>query len=332
MQKQTKPLTAKMTEIQINIHENMQLNITELLIKSIESACKDIVNNAILFCANKYQFDYYEAINTLNTNKIHIKTKKMIRGPAKNQGAALPEPLAQKEKVPKTKKTKKSAAQDPAAQDPAAQEPAAQEPAAQEPAAQEPAAQEPAAKKTRGRPKKTPTTVANNDIFAEEHATRVNTDLPMNNNASNDTDADETKNIAKKSKLSDEEKAAKKALFEEQKKKEKEAKEQQKKLDKEAKEQQKKLDKEAKKLQKKNSKSDDQDEQVDQVDHVDHVENVVEKDLTKNIMIDGVKHICNMKTNNVYLEGKLVGKYDPHEKSIELFDDEDESDDEEFDI
>jgi hypothetical protein len=75
----------------------MSINVTELLIKSLESACKDLVNNAVTQCANKYQFDANEAMRELGTDKIYLNAKKMVRGIAhKNKKAkkeAVPVPF-----------------------------------------------------------------------------------------------------------------------------------------------------------------------------------------------------------------------------------------------
>ena len=75
----------------------MSINITELLIKSLESACKDLVNNAVTQCANKYHFDANEAMRELGTDKIFVNAKKMVRGIAqKNKKAkkdAVPVPF-----------------------------------------------------------------------------------------------------------------------------------------------------------------------------------------------------------------------------------------------
>lgn len=59
----------------------MSINVTELLVKTLESACKDLVNRAVTECADKYHFDANEAIHLLGTDKIAIHAKKMIRGP-----------------------------------------------------------------------------------------------------------------------------------------------------------------------------------------------------------------------------------------------------------
>ena len=102
-------------------------------------------------------------------------------------------------------------------------------------------------KKTRGRPKKVITPVVNNQVEPNE-VEPINNDQQL---VSSQEDTTNATNLAKKSKLSPEEKAAKKALFEEQKKKEKEAKDLEKKQQKEAKEQAKQEAKEAKKEAKK---------------------------------------------------------------------------------
>ena len=59
----------------------MSINVTELLVKTLENACKDLVNRAVTECADKYKFDANEAIKLLGTEKISINAKKMIRGP-----------------------------------------------------------------------------------------------------------------------------------------------------------------------------------------------------------------------------------------------------------
>jgi len=59
----------------------MSINVTELLVKTLENACKDLVNRAVTECATKYHFDAHEAMAQLGTEKISIHAKKMIRGP-----------------------------------------------------------------------------------------------------------------------------------------------------------------------------------------------------------------------------------------------------------
>ena len=59
----------------------MSINVTELLVKTLENACKDLVNRAVTECATKYHFDAHDAMAHLGTEKIALHAKKMIRGP-----------------------------------------------------------------------------------------------------------------------------------------------------------------------------------------------------------------------------------------------------------
>ena len=298
---------------------SMSLNITELLVKSIESACKDLVNNAIRQCADKYHFDADEAIHLLGTSKIQIHAKKMIRGLGK---------LSTFEKVGPNNKNKKDRNQpfrvelvDPnlcqgikynhalftqctnnkthneycnachksainnngipicgnvqrrieladnftdfknrrPSQGHAVPDPLANTINSEEPnntsidtntdINSEQVTRSVTEHKARGRPKKVPTPVSANDMFAiqDDDVSTITT----NTNTTNTSD------IVNKSKLTAEEKLAKKAAFDEHKKKEKdikkqlekEVKEEKKKLEKESKEEKKRLEKEAKNKQ-----------------------------------------------------------------------------------
>lgn len=71
----------------------MSLNVTSLLIKSLENACKDLISESIKECATKYGFDANEAIAELALNRITVNQKQMER-----RAAAAKAPKAPKEK------------------------------------------------------------------------------------------------------------------------------------------------------------------------------------------------------------------------------------------
>jgi len=74
----------------------MSLEVTELLMRSLESAAKDLVRRSIRECGSKYGFDSETAIKEMGLEDLRMVRKPMVRG----KGLSLSLPKGKKSEIP----------------------------------------------------------------------------------------------------------------------------------------------------------------------------------------------------------------------------------------
>jgi hypothetical protein len=92
------------TEITADSKFNASITVTELLMKTLENAGKELARRCVQFCASKYQFDYEEAIRELGLENVTVNRKPMAKRTSKKTSTEAGD--ATEEKTSTEKKSK----------------------------------------------------------------------------------------------------------------------------------------------------------------------------------------------------------------------------------